>query len=87
MERSNGIDNLKKQEIPLEFINILHLSIEHNSLDVLRIYLKNGYNPNGCGISSDLFSSNSTFNETLAIKHPFKCLHCLNVSYKKHLIV
>lgn len=78
IEPSNGNDTLKKQEIPLVFINILHLSIEHNSLDVLRICLKYGYNPNECGISSDLLSSNSPLNQPVSIKYPFKCLHCLN---------
>lgn len=53
--------------IPKIFYNILHLSIESNSLDVLRICLKYGLDSNECGVSENF--------ETL---FKFKCIFCLN---------
>lgn len=41
--------SFKKKCVPSIFFNILHLAIENNSLDVLRICLKYGLNPNECG--------------------------------------
>ena len=73
LERVNGM------EIPSVFFNILHLAIENNAADVLRICLKYGLNPNEPGTSSKnaLFnSSNKYFHNSDCIKYPIKCKYC-----------
>ena len=42
-------ESLKRTIVPNVFFNILHLAIENNSLDVLRICLKHGLDPNNSG--------------------------------------
>ncbi|RMZ95462.1 serine threonine kinase, partial [Brachionus plicatilis] len=65
--RTKQYDMYKKAtfNIPSIFYNILHLSIENNSLDVLRICLKYGLDSNECGIS-----------KTIESKFSFRCNFC-----------
>lgn len=77
--------NKANPNMPPIFYNILHYSIECNSLDVLRICLKYGLNPNETGTNRRLannFNNNNNTENTKncrnnAIKMPFKCAYCL----------
>ena len=71
--------NHNPAEIPSIFFNLLHLAIENNSIDVLRICLKYGLDPNETGTSytnvkfnaSNKYSSNKK-----SILYPVKCNYC-----------
>lgn len=75
----------KQLVIPAAFINILHLAIESNSLDVLRICLKYGLNANEPGTNQKTITltnnySNGNIDKQRLIKYPFICKYC----YKKN---
>jgi len=53
--KNNSID------LPSIFFNILHLAIEHNAMDVLRICLKYGLDANKSGTILDTINSSSKF--------------------------
>ncbi|CAF0909879.1 unnamed protein product, partial [Brachionus calyciflorus] len=63
--------------IPHIFYNILHISIENNSLDVLRICLKYGINPNECGVAKNQNDFKPIFN----------CTYCKHVNKDNNLNV
>ena len=66
-------------EIPSVFFNILHLAIENNSHDVLRICLKYGLNPNEPGTSykSVKFNPKNRYSSgKKTILYPVKCDYC-----------
>ena len=66
-------------EIPSVFFNILHLAIENNSHDVLRICLKYGINPNEPGTSykNVKFNSENRYScNKKSISYPVKCDYC-----------
>jgi hypothetical protein len=74
--------SFKKKCVPSIFFNILHLAIENNSLDVLRISLKYGLDPNESGTTQPkLFIENrhSLINSSSCIgkaRFPIKCVLC-----------
>ena len=66
-------------EIPSVFFNILHLAIENNSHDVLRICLKYGLNPNEPGTSYKSVKFNPANRYSCGKKtilYPVKCDYC-----------
>lgn len=64
--------------VPSIFFNILHLAIENDAMDVLRICLKYGVNPNEPGTTHKKVLINSnTYNKTRkTIRYPIKCNYC-----------
>ncbi len=82
---NNSISNFEnshqiKPPLPSIFFNILHLAVEHNSIDVLRICLKHGLSPNEPGTSLDkvnrlteVSQSTSTFKP---VRFPMTCGYC-----------
>lgn len=77
--------------IPSIFLNILHLAIENNSMDVLRICLKYGLNPNESGTCARKFFLNTENNKRpnanqdslflnsskKTVRYQLKCAYCL----------
>lgn len=63
--KHNDIKKKSTLNIPNIFYNILHLSIENDSIDVLRICLKYGLDSNGCGTS-----------KTIKTSYNFNCNFC-----------
>jgi hypothetical protein len=75
-----------KKCVPSIFLNILHLAIENNSMDVLRICLKYGLNPNEPGttlrklyLDKNMFSNydeDLTRLQRKSVRYPVKCGYC-----------
>lgn len=90
-ETCNDLNKRLNTALPSIFFNILHLAIENNSIDVLRICLKYGLNPNEPGIrlkidaaktgaskpNDKIGKENDKSNKSL-IKFPIKCNYCKN---------
>lgn len=71
----------QSQTIPAIFFNILHVAIEHNALDVLRICLKYGLSPNETGVAQkkcSLLSQCKSSNNRARYK--LKCSYCSSKS-------
>jgi hypothetical protein len=81
---STSVNN--KKCVPSIFLNILHLAIENNSLDVLRICLKYGLNPNEPGttlrklyLDKNMFSNYDEYltrSQRKSVRYAVKCGYC-----------
>ncbi len=63
--------------IPSIFLNILHIAIENNAIDVLRICLKYGLNANEPGTNKKTLTLISHENNQKLIKNLFQCSYCM----------
>ena len=59
---------IRPADLPSIFFSILHLAIEHDSMDVLRICLKHGLNPNEPGQHG--------VNSKKSVRFPVDCKYC-----------
>ncbi len=74
-------------DLPAIFFNILHLAIEHNAMDVLRICLKYGLDPNRAGTTHEtvnFLEKNENFNHQAnkSIRYFVECQYCLKKKAK-----
>lgn len=75
-------------DLPSIFFNILHLAIEHNAMDVLRICLKYGLDPNKPGtvsntVNHSLKNENNQANKK-AVRYFIDCNYCLKKKSKNN---